>query len=450
MIKPELDNPGKNGSKNGESHSINREVSQSADLSLLHKNYYSLAVSNDSTKPSGYDGYKSIKLHPLVRNYGPENGRSEGGGKSWLAGPITPSPLSVSPATHSHQIVPSPFEASNLAGPPTTLETWPTGASGGPLSPGNHTLSALVNCIYQHARSHYYNNLHNYNTISHFNQLVIHHVNKFPYQIVSQSISTPASQNWLPKNLSKSGHQYSQLQATQIDPGGEINFLRPGSYSILVISSQPAKKPRVDSDFFTPNASVDEDNRGSISNSNIDSSSRSNSSDSSVYSPPLEAVNSITTISSIIMSSPNENNSIDVPTRILANMSASSGATHAHNLSSTSITTHPDSASTFPWDVTVRQWAIAVVLSIIPLTTIIGNVMVVYAINTEKALQQVQNNLLVSLATADLLVAIIVMPIAIALEITSTYIVDDYRFGKKIHLILDRKSKENNPRYFIS
>ena len=55
------------------------------------------------------------------------------------------------------------------------------------------------------------------------------------------------------------------------------------------------------------------------------------------------------------------------------------------------------------------------------LVVALGNVMVVYAINTEKSLQQVQNNLLVSLATADLLVAIVVMPIAIALEITSEH-----------------------------
>ncbi len=69
-------------------------------------------------------------------------------------------------------------------------------------------------------------------------------------------------------------------------------------------------------------------------------------------------------------------------------------------------------------EVTWVQFLIAFVLSVIPLATIVGNVMVVYAINTEKSLQQVQNNLLVSLATADIFVAIFVMPIAIALEIT--------------------------------
>ncbi|KAK0080442.1 hypothetical protein PV325_013953 [Microctonus aethiopoides] len=53
----------------------------------------------------------------------------------------------------------------------------------------------------------------------------------------------------------------------------------------------------------------------------------------------------------------------------------------------------------------------AVVLALIILTTVIGNVLVIAAIYSEKNLQSVANYLIVSLAVADLMVACLVMPL---------------------------------------
>ncbi|KAK0166243.1 hypothetical protein PV328_004682 [Microctonus aethiopoides] len=59
----------------------------------------------------------------------------------------------------------------------------------------------------------------------------------------------------------------------------------------------------------------------------------------------------------------------------------------------------------------------AVVLALIILTTVIGNVLVIAAIYSEKNLQSVANYLIVSLAVADLMVACLVMPLGAFYEV---------------------------------
>lgn len=52
-------------------------------------------------------------------------------------------------------------------------------------------------------------------------------------------------------------------------------------------------------------------------------------------------------------------------------------------------------------------------LSLVDLTTLVGNLLVVIAVMTTKTLHTVTNSFIVSLACADMLVAILVMPLSI-------------------------------------
>ena len=61
------------------------------------------------------------------------------------------------------------------------------------------------------------------------------------------------------------------------------------------------------------------------------------------------------------------------------------------------------------------------VLGLMILCTIIGNVFVIAAIILEKNLHNVANYLILSLAVADLMVAAIVMPISVVVEVRVTF-----------------------------
>ena len=77
--------------------------------------------------------------------------------------------------------------------------------------------------------------------------------------------------------------------------------------------------------------------------------------------------------------------------------------------------------SAFATDETVRNyWALLLV--IIPFVTIFGNVLVILSVYRERTLQTVTNYFIVSLALADLLVAIGAMPFAVY-ALVSFYIV---------------------------
>lgn len=80
-------------------------------------------------------------------------------------------------------------------------------------------------------------------------------------------------------------------------------------------------------------------------------------------------------------------------------------------------------------------WGLAGLVSFIILFTIVGNVLVVIAVLTSRALKPPQNLFLVSLATADILVATLVMPFSLANELMGYWF-----FGKiwcDIYLALD-------------
>lgn len=65
----------------------------------------------------------------------------------------------------------------------------------------------------------------------------------------------------------------------------------------------------------------------------------------------------------------------------------------------------------FPFSVQYNYWAL--VLLIFPILTLFGNVLVILSVCRERALQTVTNYFIVSLAIADLLVAVVVMPFAV-------------------------------------
>lgn len=68
----------------------------------------------------------------------------------------------------------------------------------------------------------------------------------------------------------------------------------------------------------------------------------------------------------------------------------------------------------------VASICIVLVVTIIILGTVVGNVLVVVAVFTSRALRAPQNLFLVSLASADILVATLVIPFSLANEVSSS------------------------------
>jgi len=72
------------------------------------------------------------------------------------------------------------------------------------------------------------------------------------------------------------------------------------------------------------------------------------------------------------------------------------------------------------YEFTVISIATSVLLGVMTLTTIIGNIFVIAAIVLERNLQSVANYLILSLGVADLLVAVLVMPLGAVYEVRQT------------------------------
>ena len=91
-----------------------------------------------------------------------------------------------------------------------------------------------------------------------------------------------------------------------------------------------------------------------------------------------------------------------------------------------------DYSSTFPGDSVgiyqenVNEWLSAIVLasflSLMCLVSLIGNVLVVIAVRVETKLHSFTNYFIVSLACADLLISVLVMPLAIIYQVSNVYI----------------------------
>ena len=82
----------------------------------------------------------------------------------------------------------------------------------------------------------------------------------------------------------------------------------------------------------------------------------------------------------------------------------------------------PDnSTATSTVNATPVSWA-AVALALIVVGTAFGNILLCVAVITQRHLQNMTNYFLASLAVADLLVAVVVMPLAVLVQIYGTYI----------------------------
>ena len=88
----------------------------------------------------------------------------------------------------------------------------------------------------------------------------------------------------------------------------------------------------------------------------------------------------------------------------------------------------------------INNWW-ALILVVVPCLTLFGNVLVIMAVTREKALQTVTNYFIVSLALADLLVAVLVMPFAVYVLVSTqlhdfniTYLYEHKKINQSIYL----------------
>lgn len=70
-----------------------------------------------------------------------------------------------------------------------------------------------------------------------------------------------------------------------------------------------------------------------------------------------------------------------------------------------------------------NYWAL--ILLVFPLLTVFGNVLVVLSVYRERSLQSVTNYFIVSLAVADIMVAMLVMPLAVYVEVSEWLFIID-------------------------
>jgi hypothetical protein len=77
----------------------------------------------------------------------------------------------------------------------------------------------------------------------------------------------------------------------------------------------------------------------------------------------------------------------------------------------------------------VRNY-LALLLLVFPLLTLFGNVLVILAVYRERSLQSATNYYIISLALADLLVAVVVMPFAVYFQVCSIVNYQSYFIAK--------------------
>lgn len=102
----------------------------------------------------------------------------------------------------------------------------------------------------------------------------------------------------------------------------------------------------------------------------------------------------------------------DDPTPVVATLPPNSSVDVVNQTSSSLAKSPP-----LPPHSQVASLCIVLVVTVIILGTVVGNVLVVVAVFTSRALRAPQNLFLVSLASADILVATLVIPFSLANEV---------------------------------
>lgn len=98
----------------------------------------------------------------------------------------------------------------------------------------------------------------------------------------------------------------------------------------------------------------------------------------------------------------------------MTNVSLWSWQTNVTVLADVVLSTIPDNSTATL--ATPVKWS-AVALGLIVIATAFGNILLCVAVLTERSLQNMTNYFLASLAVADLLVAVVVMPLAVVVQV---------------------------------
>lgn len=99
----------------------------------------------------------------------------------------------------------------------------------------------------------------------------------------------------------------------------------------------------------------------------------------------------------------------------------SSGGRHLQNINDTANTTVLH--GTYPSGYTITQIVFAsIIVTILMIVIVVGNMLVIIAIATEKSLKNIQNWFIASLAVADFFLGLVIMPFSLANELMGYWI----------------------------
>jgi octopamine receptor alpha len=108
---------------------------------------------------------------------------------------------------------------------------------------------------------------------------------------------------------------------------------------------------------------------------------------------------------------------------LLGNGSSDSNLTDAYNTSLTMSTLPPETIFHNPSGYTITSIIIAsVFVTILMIMIVVGNMLVIIAIATEKALKNIQNWFIASLAVADFFLGLVIMPFSLANELMGYWV----------------------------
>lgn len=110
---------------------------------------------------------------------------------------------------------------------------------------------------------------------------------------------------------------------------------------------------------------------------------------------------------------------------LLGNASSDGNITDAFNISLTTSTLQPETIfhNGYPSGYTITSIIVAsIVVTVLMIIIVVGNMLVIIAIATEKALKNIQNWFIASLAVADFFLGLVIMPFSLANELMGYWV----------------------------